>query len=184
MMPTNGAKSGTGSRWLNRVTSAALMPTPNRATPTGRPRSRAPTWNATMRMTIAKARPKTSEFGSSSAAKTETSALDLQTLDGRRSVPDRVADLAGDVGLDVLGHIDVREGDLPRFWALRRASTGRPPRRRDFSTRYTPSALRDLGEQRLHRSPNLGTSTPCSARKTIVPTWPPPSPPNAVLRMS
>ena len=68
MMPRNVAKSGIARTLLSRLMMATPMPMPNRATPTGNPIARTEP-NATIRMTIANARPRTSEDGSSNSAK-------------------------------------------------------------------------------------------------------------------
>ena len=62
------AKSGIESRWLSRAMRALPMPMPARATPMGRPMASTEP-KARIRMTIAKARPRTSEDGGLNVSK-------------------------------------------------------------------------------------------------------------------
>ncbi len=118
MIPRKVANSGTESTLLRSVVMAVPTPMPNRATPTGRPMASTEP-KATIRMTMAKASPSTSELGSSKSAKMNPPHLDPQALDLGDVVEDAVADLAGPAEVDVVGHLDVGEGDLPGLVALR-----------------------------------------------------------------
>ena len=68
MTPMNGANSGIVMTWLSNVVRAEPRPMPTRATPMGRPMASTDP-KATIRMTMANARPSSSAVGSSKSAK-------------------------------------------------------------------------------------------------------------------
>ena len=87
MTPRVVAKSGMVITLLSRAMRALPMPMPARATPMGRPiASTEP--KARIRMTMAKARPSTSEDGRLELAEVVAAELDAEPVDGRGHVLD------------------------------------------------------------------------------------------------
>lgn len=79
----------------------------------------------------------------------EAAQLDAKAVDVRDAVADRIADVAGDGEVDVLGHLDVRVGDASRVLALR----GHEPLVARLVGALDPAhpiEAGDLVEQRLH----------------------------------
>ena len=181
MMPRNVAKSGTVRTLLSSVMIAVPMPMPNSATPTGRPMASTEP-NATIRMTMAKARPSTSDDGSSNSAKMNPPSSMSQAVDRR------ACRRGSRRGSRRRGRTRCRRAS--RRWrrrscrrrALGRRSARSPPSAYGLSTRY------DVFDRRRPRrtgaciaSCTAGSSTPCSARNTIVPVMPVPWPPKSLV---
>ena len=154
MTPRNVAKSGTDKTLLSRVTSAVPMPMPKSATPTGRPMASTDP-NATIKMTMANARPSVSDDGVSNSAKMNAALLDAEAVDLRRLLLDDLADHLGLRLVRVVGQLEVGVGDLPGVGALeaiwRVALLGV---RADDPVDLVE--LRDLVEEGLHRRLDLG----------------------------
>ena len=158
MMPRKVANSGTEKTLLSSVVSAVPIPIPKSATPTGRPMARTDP-NATIRMTMAKPRPRSSDDGSSNSAKMKPPSSMLEPVDLGAVLEDLVADPLGVGELDVVGQLDVGEGDLPGERTLRRDLL---PALLGVGALDPHDVVErgDLVEERLHRVADLGVLDP------------------------
>ena len=105
---------------------------------------------------MAKARPSTSDDGCSNSAKMKPpSSIRTPSIVGASSF-DLVADLVGAGEVDVVGQLDVGEGDLAGFRSLRRDLRRRRPARTGSTTRTTSGIAATSAKQRLHLLLDLG----------------------------
>ncbi len=158
------------------------MPMPNRATPMGRPMASTEP-KARIRITMAKARPITSLDGSSNSAKTQPpSSTSMPSISGTSAW--MASRISAACGMSMSSGISTLAKAICPAWGPLAETCCTPSSEYGLTTRSTPGISATWTNSASICSATSGSSTPCSARKTIVPVAPAPWPPKLASRVS